>query len=87
LPASGFGWPGAAVVSICSISYTGRQFLLTPNGFAAVKVTLLTASLLLSFFFYDFKSQRMPHMTEEEQSFHELKITFRCYFWWDCTAL
>lgn len=77
-------WPASCCcgpcVYLCSISYIRRQFLLTPSGFAAVKVALLTASLLFSFFLYDFKSQRIPHMTEEERSFCELKRTFRCCF-------
>lgn len=77
-------WPASCCwgpcVYLCSISYIRRQFLLTPSGFAAVKVAILTASLLFSFFFYDFKSQRIPHMTEEERSFCELKRTCRCYF-------
>lgn len=63
---------------LLSISYNRTQFLLISKGFVAVKVTLLTMSLLFFIFLYE-----LPHMAEEEQSFCELKITFGYYFSWD----
>lgn len=66
VPEPGFGQPASCCCDLCllSISCIKRQFLLTSNRFAAVKVTLLTMLLLFSSPFYD-----LPHVAEKEQSF------------------
>lgn len=66
VPEPGFGQPAGCCcgLSLLGISCIRRLFLLTSNGFAAVKVTLLTMLLLFSFSFYD-----LPYAAEEEQSF------------------